>query len=211
MLLLQQYNPQQRKKLKKILTDVDGVLLNWEWAFHCWMETKGHVVRVEDKGLFWNIDAQYNIHEDHALSLVAEFNNSAAIGFLPPLRDAHEVVRKLHYENGYIFHAVTSLSSDEYAIRLRKMNLDKIFGKEVFEHVECLPLLTNKGQYLSKFAGTGYYWLEDHIDNAVAGLQHGLKPILMEHGYSMHYDHADIRRVKDWSEIYDIVTSESFV
>jgi len=27
---------------KMILTDADGVLLNWEFAFDCWMEARGH-------------------------------------------------------------------------------------------------------------------------------------------------------------------------
>ena len=26
---------------KVILTDCDGVLLNWEYAFHCWMDAHG--------------------------------------------------------------------------------------------------------------------------------------------------------------------------
>ena len=29
------------KAQKLILTDADGVLLNWEYAFSCWMEQKG--------------------------------------------------------------------------------------------------------------------------------------------------------------------------
>jgi hypothetical protein len=91
------------------------------------------------------------------------------------------------------------------------MNLDKIFGKEVFEHVECLPIGSDKGPYLAQFSGEEYYWLEDSISNAEAGLSHGLRPIIMEHGYTMHYDHAFIPRVKDWAEIYDIITADILV
>lgn len=196
---------------KKILTDVDGVLLNWEYAFHVWMESKGHAPTVVDPGLFWNMAKQYNITDERAMAHVREFNHSAAMGFIPPLRDAHEYVRKLHKEHNYIFHAVTSFTNEEFSVKLRQMNLDKVFSPGVFEHVECLPIGSPKRDYLSQFEGTGYYWLEDSIDNAVDGLELGLKPIIMEHGYTMHFSHPEIPVVKDWKEIYDIVMHTSLV
>ena len=33
-----------------ILTDVDGVLLNWEYAFKCWMEQYGYELKDVLKG-----------------------------------------------------------------------------------------------------------------------------------------------------------------
>ena len=36
-------------KEKLILSDGDGVLLDWEWAFHVWMKEKGYVMTEEAK------------------------------------------------------------------------------------------------------------------------------------------------------------------
>ena len=65
--------------------------------------------------------------------MVNLFNQSAVVGFLPPLRDAIHYVRKLHEEHGYVFHVCTSLHKDKNAQKLRIMNLEKLFGETVFE------------------------------------------------------------------------------
>jgi FMN phosphatase YigB (HAD superfamily) len=39
--------------MKKILTDCDGVLLDWETAFHDWMVNKGYSKVVHDT---YNLD-----------------------------------------------------------------------------------------------------------------------------------------------------------
>ena len=55
-----------------------------------------------------------------------QFNESAAIGFLPVLRDAMYWVKRLHEQHGYTFVCITSLSLDENAAKLREMNLQKM-------------------------------------------------------------------------------------
>ena len=47
------------------------------------------------------------------------FNESAAVEHIPPLRDAIKYVKKLHEEHGFVFHLITSLSSDVHAQSLR--------------------------------------------------------------------------------------------
>ncbi len=71
---------------KKIVADCDGVLLNWEYAFDCWINEKGFykLPGTEDE---YHIGNRYGITTDKGRALVKEFNQSAAIGFLPALRD----------------------------------------------------------------------------------------------------------------------------
>jgi len=73
-----------------ILTDVDGVLLSWTHSFEWWMKRKGY----KKKETSYFVDKQYGISDEKARVLVDHFNESAAIGFLPPLRDAIKYVRK---------------------------------------------------------------------------------------------------------------------
>jgi len=50
-------------KEKIILTDCDGCLLNWEYAFDVWME--GHGYTMIDKGRFiYNIAKRYGIERE---------------------------------------------------------------------------------------------------------------------------------------------------
>jgi FMN phosphatase YigB (HAD superfamily) len=188
-----------------ILTDVDGVLLNWEYAFAIWMEQHGFEA-IPGGMLNYSISERYNISDDQSKRLIKMFNESAAIGFLPPLRDAMHYVKLLHERHGYVFHAITSLSLDPNAGKLREMNLRKLFGETVFEKVVCLDTGADKDEALQKYADTECFWLEDKPENAEVGIKLGLNSILVEHGHNMHYYHKDVPIVKNWQEIYDIIT-----
>lgn len=194
--------------MKRIIVDIDSVVLNWEYAFHVWMEQHGHTPIVVDSGLFFKISDQYGLNDDRAINLVRTFNESAAIGFLPPLRDATEYITRLHEQHGYVFHAVTSVGNDPSVVKLREMNLEKLFGAGTFEHVECLPLGSSKRDYLENFAYTNLYFVEDNLRNAEDGLEVGLQPLLMEHGYTLHYN-GPIPKVKNWKEVYHIITGRT--
>ena len=103
---LQKHNPRNL-----ILVDCDGVLCNWEYAFAIWMEQHGFN-KVEGGEFIYDIGDRYNISKDQGRKLIKMFNESAAIGFLPPLRDAMYYVKRLHEEHGYVFHCITSLSNE---------------------------------------------------------------------------------------------------
>jgi hypothetical protein len=194
-----------RNTKKLILTDADGVLLDWEWAFNVWMQEHGFA-EVAGSKLNYDMSIRYGIPKEQVTKLIRIFNESAAIGFLPALRDAVFYVKRLHEEHGYVFHCITSLSLDANAQRLRKMNLQKLFGKTAFEHIICLDTGADKNEALEEYEGTGLIWIEDKIENAECGYRYGLNPLLVEHGHNMNYRHEGITLVKNWKQIYEIVT-----
>jgi FMN phosphatase YigB (HAD superfamily) len=187
-----------------ILVDCDGVLLNWEYSFDVWMQERGHR-KIDGYQFKYNIGKRYGIDDDLGIKCIRQFNESAAIGFLPPLRDAIQYVKKLHENHGYIFHCITSLSSDKNAKRLREMNLTKLFGDSVFEEIVCLETGADKNDALAKYRDSGCYWVEDSYQNCQVGLNLGLRPLLVSHGFNLEYHHTDIQRVANWKQIYDII------
>ena len=189
-----------------ILVDADGVLLNWEYAFNIWLETHGFT-QIPGGELDYDISKRYGISRTQCVKLIKMFNESAAIGFLPPLRDAIHYVKKLHEEHGYVFHCITSVSVDPNAVRLREMNLHKLFGDTVFQKVVCLDTGAEKDSALFPYRDTGCWWIEDKVENAETGNRLGLNALLMEHGHNMHYYHNDIKTVKNWEEVYKIITA----
>ena len=193
-------NPQ-----KLILVDADGVILDWEYAFSVWMETHGFVKQPGSE-FEYDIGSRYNIDYTQGRKLIKIFNESAAIGFLPPLRDAMYWVKRLHEEHGYVFHCITSLSLDPSAGKLREMNLRKLFGKTAFERVVCLDTGADKHDALAEYQDSNCYWIEDKPENADVGHALGLKSILVEHGHNMNYL-CSYPIVKNWREIYAIITS----
>lgn len=189
-----------------ILVDADGVLLNWEYAFSIWMEQHGFVKQPGSE-FEYEINRHYNIDFEQGRKLIKIFNESAAIGFLPPLRDAMYYVKRLHEEHGYVFHCITSLSLDPSAGKLREMNLHKLFGSTAFEKIICLETRGDKHDALSAYQGSGCYWIEDKPENAEVGHALGLRSILMEHGHNMSHANKQIPVVKNWREIYELITS----
>ena len=194
-------------KKKIILVDGDGVILDWEYAFDVYLQTHGFN-KVEGGEFKYNIGKRYGIDPEQGKKLVKIFNESAAIGFLPPLRDSMFYVKKLAEEHGYRFHLITSLSKDENAQELRKMNVRKLFGEYAFEKFVFLDTGADKDEALEPYRDTGYYWIEDKTVNAEVGYELGLKSILMEHGHNLDYKNPNIPKVKNWREVYNIIVKQ---
>lgn len=186
-----------------ILTDCDGVLLSWIHSFDWWMKRKGYK-KVNNE--VYKVSEQYDISEDSAQVLVEHFNESAAIGFLPPLKDAIKYVRKLHEEHGAVFHCITSLGTELYAQRLRESNLQKVFGETVFERVHCIECGADKTEALERYRDSGFVWVEDKPQNAEVGSKLGLRSFLINRPYNIDYKvDESVTRVKNWRDLYDYI------
>ena len=171
---------------KYIITDIDGVVLDWEEGFSVWAEHHGHT-KVDGYQFKYSIGDRYGLTHQQGNQMGKTFNESAAIGFLPPLRDAQFFIKKLHEQHRYKFIALTSLSLDPYAKALRERNLAKLMGKYAFSKVICLDTGADKDEALERLAKKykGSYWIEDKPVNLEAGVNVGFKGILLEHGHNM--------------------------
>jgi len=188
---------------KIIVTDFDGCCGNWEYAFCVWMEQNGFT-QVPNGNNVYSMAERFLISSELAIEKIKEFNKSAAIGFLPAFRDSVHYIKRLHEEHGYVFHCITSLGKDPSASKLRKMNVEKLFGTSAFTYVECLEYHLPKDAALSKYQDTGFFWIEDLLKNAIAGQKLGMRPILFEHGYNTHEVIPDgMIKVTSWKEIYE--------
>lgn len=185
-------------KEKVILVDCDGVLLDWEYSFNQWMTRHGYT-RVNNDT--YDIADRYGIDRKESKKLVRMFNESAWIRKLPPLRDAIKYVKKLHQDHGYIFHAITSLSNDDYAQHLRTKNLIELFGPTVFEKYVYLDTGADKDEALLPYKDSECYWVEDKPENAHVGKNLGLTSLLM--AWEHNRDEYNIPRVQNWKEIYE--------
>ena len=184
-----------------ILTDCDGVLLDWAQSYHWWMKRQGYKIVNPTE---YAMDKCYDIPRKESKALCRTFCESANIGFIPPLGDAIKYVRKLHEEHGVVFHCITSMSKDPWAIKLREQNLDRIFGEGVFERVVCLDCGADKDEELERYRDSGFMWVEDKKDNADLGVEMGLESYLISHPYNADYT-GKAMRVNGWKEIYEIV------
>lgn len=187
---------------KIILTDCDGVLMDWERSFSEWMIDNGYVVDSAYEHSY-NMAKKYSIGDVKKRRLVRQFNESSRIGYLPPLRDAIKYVKKLHEEHGYVFHMITSLSKDLYAGKLRIENTERLFGKTAFEKYIFLDVGDDKDEELWNYKDSGLLWVEDKMENAVDGCDAGLDSVLIAHD---HNKESSIPRYENWKELYEVIT-----
>jgi len=190
---------------KVIITDADGVLLDWFHSFSQWMKKRGYRA---DNPENYKIDEVYGLIRTEGKRLVREFNESADIAFLTPHLDAIKYVKKLHEEHGYVFHVVTSQTDNLHAQNLRIQNLKNLFGDTVFEEITILDTGADKDDALLKYKDTGCWWVEDKPENAEIGVLLGLEGILMEHNHNKDYLSTNIMTAKNWKEVYEIITGE---
>jgi len=192
-------------KDKVILTDADGVLFDWAYAFHAWMKRHGYVINLEYQDSY-EIHKMYEMGAKESKRLIRMFNESAWIRRLPPYRDAIKYVKKLHEEHGFIFHVISSLSNDQYAQHLRTKNLREMFGDTVFEEYIYLDTGADKHEVLAQYKDTGCMWIEDKPENAVVGLQAGLKSMLLSHNHNKDFNNPYVISVDNWQQIYQLAT-----
>ena len=188
------------KHFNKILTDVDGVLLNWEDAFTSWMAKRDYTPKVQNQ---YSQNIRYDISKEESNALVTMFNDSAWMGWLRPLRDAVITLPKFK-EAGYEFECITSLSDDYYSAKLRQHNLHDHFQNNIGKCI-CLEQGGDKDEILKEYE-PGHWWIEDKPENCEAGLKAGHNVIIMSHPYNEHYDNPLVFRVNSWSEIFELIT-----
>ena len=189
---------------KTILTDCDGVLLDWEIVFRPWMKRLGYEINPS-RASAYSIGEQYNVSQAEGSGLIAKFNSSSDFESLPALRDSVEHVQRL-YTEGWNFVVITTAGDHPWTPGLRKSNLDKIFGEGIFNQIHILPLHSDKGVVLKNYQDTNLFWIEDKPSNAEAGLQYGLRSQLMSVPHNRDYK-GSVPVVNNWAEIYKLVQS----
>lgn len=187
---------------KIILTDVDGVLLDWETAFEEYAIARGYAFN-ENKRIVYSMGAQLGIASEEAYKLISGFNHSEEFGEIKPYRDSLEYVKRFKDE-GWQFIAITTAGEHPDTWPLRRKNLDAVFGKDAIDGLYVLPLNGDKGVELVKYKDSGLFWLEDKPSNAVLGFQYGLRPLLMSTFHNQGYN-GSVKRVNTWEEIYRII------
>lgn len=189
----------------KILTDCDGVWLDWISTFHKHMQALGHV--TSDTVSYDMQDKYPTMSRSDIHNAVLEFNNSSAIASLPALRDSIAGVEKLR-KAGYTFDMITSLSEKPAAKDFRQQNLDAVFGPDSVETLISIKCGADKDEELVKYEGTGLWWIEDKPENCDTGLKFGLRPILIDHTTNQWYNNENVIRVSNWQQLCGVILGE---
>ena len=176
---------------KLLLTDVDGVVLNWSEQFNKYLKQYHPEKALMDPTTFSQT-------EDIG-QLIKGYNLTAWIGYLQPHKDAAEILPKFK-QAGYDIICCTAMGHDPYSYSLRKQNLENIFPG-LISRVDVTGFGQPKTEWLSQYKGSGAIWVEDKWTNAIAGVTTGLNTYLMRHEYNASGDDSRITKVDNWQQI----------
>tara|TARA_B100001027_G_scaffold912_1_gene605 strand:- start:3165 stop:3716 length:552 start_codon:yes stop_codon:yes gene_type:complete len=180
---------------KILLTDIDGVVLDWQKHFNKYLDKY-----YPDEELF---DPTVFAQNERTGKIIKEFNNTAWIGFLEPWKDSVEVLTELK-NMGWKIYGCTSMGADPYANASRKKNIENLMP-DVFTQLDIIPFMQPKGNWLSHWKGSGAVWVEDKWSNAIIGADMGIKTFLMKQSYNSKQDYQGVEKVDNWRQIYNKV------
>ena len=183
-------------RLKILLTDIDGVVLDWQQHFNDYLDKYYPGQELFDPTVF--------AQGEETGKIIKEFNNTAWIGFLKPWKDSVQVLTEFKNAGWHIF-GCTSMGTDPYANALRKKNIENLMP-DVFARVDIIPFMEPKGHWLSQWRGSGAVWVEDKWSNAILGADMGIKTFLMKQSYNSKHDYQGVEKVDNWRQIYNKVT-----
>jgi len=195
-----------------LVTDVDGVILDWWQGFAQWMKQAGYEANEEEPSNY-RLGKTFGMPEETIMDLVQAFNEDAPeSGNLTYLNNDTQIptILKQLRDMDFKLSIVTKFSDNPRAIEKRKENLYKLFG-DVFDEVHIISLYGCKEPVLRRLRQAedrtnAFWWIEDNVDNAHIGLNLGYRTMLMHQSHNKDVrgprsiDNR-IKKVKNWNDI----------
>jgi len=190
---------------KLIVTDIDGVCLNYLGSFIEWVdETHGWEVDPKSPCDTYCLSSWFlpnkgrKMGEADFVGLIAEYNNYPRV--LPPVEYSQKCLRLLR-EGGYRIIALSSFGGCKLTQHFRRAYLNVVFGG-IFDDIIILPLGACKRDKLKELSPE--YFVEDCLAYAEQGVALGIKTFLLRTTYNAGGE--DIIYVNNWNEILYIIS-----
>ena len=192
----------------KIITDVDGVLLDWFSAFETWIvEVKGIKPLHGNTPSTYRLTDKYPLTSEELVEHIAEFNTSNAFGELKAIDGAVEYLGLLFQDNSKDISWLSSGSvegHEEECFDMRSKNLKDCFGKDI--PGTLLVMKTSKEGYLKEYKeefGEDLIFIEDSLEHAEVAIKSGIKTILLGYSYNgTNKSSKLLYKAKNWKEVY---------
>lgn len=183
------------------LADCDDVLLNWSVAFCEFMEINHPEYKIDRSTYSLGLDLKTRT------KFIELFNQSPEFAKIQPYPQAIEYVKKIQ-QLGFKFVVISTCLGSNYTRIMREQNLEKVFGKDVFKAIHCLPLYTSKKSTLAKYKPT--YWVDDKLSHCIDGSLVGHTVFEMIQSHSPKEERPkSVTSVKSWQEIYEKILANS--
>lgn len=177
-----------------LLTDLDGVSLNWLDGFCRYMENvQGHQAIHQSPENFSMIDIFPELEKPYVH--ITDYHHSEFYRDIKPYTgsiDGYETLRDMGVE----IIAITSCGEEKKVQDYRMGHIDKYFG-HVIDDAILLPLGVSKEEALSKFDNSVF--IDDQMINAIAGAKTNHDSFIWDMSYNKKEEQPlDVKRAYNW-------------
>lgn len=195
---------------KTLLTDCDGVLLDWLSGIPAFLEDLGmdssHLKERLEGNQFVPIEEIFMSESlEQALARMSQYQTSEYLKSLPVIEAGCELpISRLSEEYDII--VVTSFSEDKVAHQNREDNLRLRYGDSISDLI-CLPFSANKTDALRDLAKKtdARIWLDDQIKHVHHGIEAGLDSYQYTHLMSCGRNTGEVPEVDSWNKVEQIL------
>lgn len=191
-----------------IITDIDGVLLDWNNGFDVWLKNVKHIKGKHDCApTTYGMQDKYNLTDKQILTLINEFNSTEDFGHLQGIRDAVDVVPNIISDEQFDWFWISCFlpvnGSNQLVRERRNRNIYTSFNRYI--PGICLELRESKINSLMTFDANNSIFVEDSLHHAQDSAECGFKTFLIDYPYNQSEKplSSKIIRVKTWAEIRD--------
>lgn len=199
------------KEDKIILTDIDGVVLDFGSNFHSFLaDVKNIKIPLDEWAApdFWQT---VEWSDEDKQVFITEFAHSDYFRDLPAKECALDIFARLRDE-GWRFIAITACITDhasqcyDTTWKNRADNLTRHFGP-LFEELHLASWSAGKRPFLQHYKPT--WWVEDHVGHATEGHRIGHKSLIMNSiRYKPEQNTQKLPLVNSWHDIYDFIQKD---
>ena len=189
-----------------VLLDIDGCVLDWEKGLkqfisqHCPHIATAQGVDQQE----YDLAKRYAISKAQANQLIWNYHTHKSFAELDALPNAQQALQLL--ADNFCLVAITACGSYPLTQQMRKQNLHSLFP-HVFLDIHCTDSFEQKRNYLAQYSPG--FWIEDHANNALMGLDYDHQCLLIDQPHNRHLDHPLVTRVTDLQQAADLILSLS--
>jgi FMN phosphatase YigB (HAD superfamily) len=185
-----------------LLLDVDGVCLDWQAGIWQYAQTHhAHLIKHDQTDPHArDLVSWLKISHDEANALLWDFHYDESFEQLKPLPGTVAAIAR--FVDKYKLVAITSCGDDPIISAARKRNLQWAFGR-AFTEIHCLNMSYSKKPLLCSYAPT--HWVEDHVKNALLGLECGHTCWLVDCAYNRNCPDKRVGRIDSLYDLCEII------
>lgn len=204
------------KGRKIILSDIDGVMLDWMGGFSKWLNARFGWVEKPGSEIYYSVMdrfAELN-NVSTVIELVTQFNNSDEFGQLEYFADAESGVNLLRERMGdkVVIVPVTQIGNTPRSRALRQKNLTDRFGADLFDFnlMYTFDLSEGKHRAFTRWQDSGILFIDDHAKHCQDAHEHGIHTFMFGTTYNLDDSIGGVRRVNCWEDWVDAIEYNMF-